>query len=361
VNEDLFSQLFELFNQPGPINWRLAEELTNHFAGPREPIEPWMADEYRDLGRLALVQLGDQTSLDVSSFEGIVPIDRRTWADSRMRAFSYLIEPLAPKLADSIPAPAPFGSLGGVLLGLQMGVMIGFLSHRTLGYFDLGLPPVEPTDTTLIVPNVEAFATEHGLDRRQVRLWVGLREVAFTAVYERSWVRSHFMRLVDEYVSGIEFDPGDLMGRLQGMQDPERLQELLSEEGGFAGMLTSPEQQPDLEAIQAFVAIVDDYSSYLVEVAAGRMLPDLAAMRRALLDRRGEPGQGDEALKGLIGLDLRPEGLAGQTSFCAEIVRRWGEESLETVWSEPEHLPRFAELNDPVGWAARVLLPTDDL
>lgn len=360
MNEDLFSQLFELFNQPGPINWRLAEELTNHFAGAREPIEPWMADEYRDLGRLATVQLGDQISLDVTSVGDLIPVDRRTWADSHLKAFSYLIEPLAPKLADSIPAPPPLNSLGGVLLGLQMGVMIGFLSHRTLGYFDIGLPAVEPTQTMLIVPNVEAFATEHGLDRRQVRLWVSLREVTFTALYEWSWVKSHFLQLIDRYVSGIEFDPGDLVGRLQGMQDPERLQELLSEEGGFAGMLTSPEQRPDLESIQAFVAIIDDYSSYLVEEAAGRMLPDLAAMRSALLSREEEPAQGDEALKGLIGLDLRPEGLLAG-SFSAEVARRWGAESLETMWALPENLPRFTELNDAVGWAARVLLPTEGL
>ncbi|MFZ0491776.1 MAG: zinc-dependent metalloprotease [Acidimicrobiia bacterium] len=361
MNEDLFSQLFELFNQPGPINWRLAEELSNHFSGSREPIEPWMADEYRDLGRLALVQLSDQTPLDTGSIDDLVPIDRRSWADTHLRVFSYLIESLAPKFADAMPAPAPLTSLGPVLLGLQMGIMIGFLSHRTLGYFDIGLPPIEPTPTTLIVPNVEAFATEHSLDRRQVRLWASLREVAFSVVYEQSWVKAHLIRLIERYLDGIEFDPGDLAGRLQGMQDPERLQEMLSEEGGFAGLLTSPEQQPDLEAVQAFVAIVDDYSSYLVDVAAARMLPEFDAMQRALRGRRDEPAQGDEALTGLLGLELRPEGHLGDGSFSAEVVRRWGEESLETMWERPEHLPAVAELNDPVGWAARVLLPSEGL
>jgi putative hydrolase len=361
MNEDLFSQLFELFNQPGPINWRLAEELSNHFSGAREPIEPWMADEYRDLGRLALVQLTDQTPLDAGSIDDIVPIDRRSWAETHLKVFSYLIEPLAPKFADAMPAPAPLASLGPVLLGLQMGIMIGFLSHRTLGYFDIGLPPAEPTPTTLIVANVEAFATEHGLDRRQVRLWASLREIAFTALYQRPWVKPHLEKLIERYLDGIEFDPGDLAGRLQGMQDPERLQEILSEEGGFSGMLTSPEQQPDLEAIQAVVAIADDYSAYLVDVAAARMLPDLDAMRAALRDRRDEPAQGDEALTGLLGLELRPDDLELDGSFCAEVARRWGEESLETMWERSEHLPGFGELADPVGWAARVLLPTEDL
>jgi uncharacterized protein (DUF2342 family) len=136
---------------------------------------------------------------------------------------------------------------------------------------------------------------------------------------------------------------------------------MLSEQGGFAGLLTSPEQQPDLEAVQAFVAIIDDYSAYLVDIAAARMLPDLDAMRSALRNRRDEPAQGDEALTGLLGLELRPEGSDRNGSFCAEVARRWGDASLETMWERPEHLPTFAELTDPVGWAARVLLPGEDL
>jgi putative hydrolase len=361
MNEDLFSQLFELFNQPGPINWRLAEELSNHFAGPREPIEPWMADEYRDLGRLALLQIDDQTPLDTESLGEIVPIDRREWADTHLQSFRYLVEPLAPKFAEAMTMPGALAPLGPVLLGLQMGIMIGFLSHRTLGYFDMGLPPVEPAATTLIVPNVEAFATEHGLDRRQVRLWTGLREVAFVALFEREWLRPHFLQLIERYLDGIELDPQDLAGRLQGMQDPERLQEMLGEGGGLSGLLTTPEQRPELDAIQAFVAIVDDYTSYLVEQAAARMLPDLAAMRAALLQRRTEPAQGDEVLTGLLGLEMRPDDLARMDPFCAEVARRWGQDALATMWEQPEHLPTISELLDPVGWAARVLLAAEDL
>jgi putative hydrolase len=361
MNEDLFSQLFQLFSQPGPINWRLAEELSNHFAGPREPIEPWMADEYRDLGRLAVAQIAGQTQLATDTVGDIVPVDRREWADTHLRSFGYLIEPLAPKFSDALPAPGPIPSLGPVLLGLQMGIMIGFLSHRTLGYFDIGLPPAESTQTVLIVPNVEAFATEHGLDRRQVRLWAGLREAMYIAQFQRDWLRPHFLSLVGRYLDGIEIDPQDLAVRLQGMQDPERLQEMLSDEDGLTGLLANPAQQPDLEAIQAFVQIVDDYSIYLARSAAGRMLPDLDRMESALRERRSEPAQGSEALSGLLGLEPRSDDLAEAPSFCEEVARRWGEESLDTMWSAPENLPSFAELRDPVGWAARVLLTLDDL
>src|SRR5665811_1977383 len=103
----------------------------------------------------------------------------RDRADSHLKSLRYLVEPIAPKFSEG-PMAGPLAQLGPALLGLQMGIMIGFLSHRTLGQFDIGLPTADADNISLIVPNAEAFATENGLDRRQVRLWVSLRAVSYT-------------------------------------------------------------------------------------------------------------------------------------------------------------------------------------
>jgi hypothetical protein len=63
MSEDLFSQLFELFNQPGPVNWRLAREVSDHLTGDPEPIDPWLADEYQQLTRLAQLQITQAWSI----------------------------------------------------------------------------------------------------------------------------------------------------------------------------------------------------------------------------------------------------------------------------------------------------------
>ena len=41
MSDDLFSKLFDLFDQPGPINWKLAAEVARHLSGETEPVEPW--------------------------------------------------------------------------------------------------------------------------------------------------------------------------------------------------------------------------------------------------------------------------------------------------------------------------------
>jgi uncharacterized protein (DUF2342 family) len=86
------------------------------------------------------------------------------------------------------------------------------------------------------------------------------------------------------------------------------------------------------------------------------MLPDLERIREALRRRRAEPSQGEQLLNRMLGLELLPDQVGLGASFCDEVARRWGEDALDELWTEPEHVPTLDELRDPVGWAARVLL-----
>jgi uncharacterized protein (DUF2342 family) len=90
--------------------------------------------------------------------------------------------------------------------------------------------------------------------------------------------------------------------------------------------------------------------------AAAKLLPDLATMRAARDSRRSEPAQAEQMLNRMLGLELTDDQFRIGAGFCDEVERRWGADALHRVWEAPENLPDLAELRDPVGWAARVLL-----
>lgn len=360
MSDDLFAKLIELFNQPGPVNWKLAGEISRHLAGEPEPIEPWLAEEYRDLTRLAQMKIAEVTTLDVSDAIDALPVDRAAWAASNLESFRYLVEPLAEKLGASGaggPLEGMMVPLGPAILGAQMGIMTGFLSHRILGQFDIGFPPAEAGDLYLVVPNVEAFAAENHLDARQVRLWVALHEVIHQAEFAQPWVRPEFVGLIARYLDGLELDPASLTERLQSFSDPAQFESALNDPAGLAGLITTPEQQPILEAIQAFMAVVEGYADYLMDRSALKMLPALTQMREALNRRRAEPSQGEQIINRMLGLELKQEQYPLGAEFCSEVARRWGEDALDRMWAGADALPNLAELHDPVAWAARVLLP----
>ena len=368
-DEGLFEQLFKLLQSSGPVNWKLAREVTRSLAGPATPIEPAVAEEYRELARVADVRINSVVDLPSPSPRELNPTDRATWAAENQQSFRILVEPLADKLSGmtppgSIPGlddaggmEAMLAPLGPALLGIQAGTMVGFMSHRALGQFDTGIPAMDHDRPYVIVPNLDDFAVDHGIDHRQIRLWGALHEVAFHRIMAVEWLRGRFISLVEAFYASVEIDTSDLLGKLGAMNDPDEIQRMLGAGDADASSLISASSDPErLAELQAFTAFIEGYGDRLVRVAGAELLPTIARIEDAYATRRTEPNQAEQFLQQFAGLSLERRRAKDAAQFCDEVVDRWGHDALERVWDDPSNMPRLAELTDPIGWAARVML-----
>ena len=360
MSDNLFDRLFELFQTTDQINWRLAEEITQSLAGSPEPIEPQLAEEYEELALAAQLRIADTGLLDVAGGTVPYPIDRSGWARENHRSFSYLVEPMTAALGEGIPSGDPMtslmSSLGPALLGMQAGTMVGFISHRVMGQFDTALPPLGEHRSYLVVPNIEAFAAEHDLDPRQVRLWASIHELVHFVLIGGEPLRNQLTSAVRELYDGIDFDPSSFMEKLNELRDPAQLEGIMSDSEGLSSLFGG-EPRPDLAAgVQAAAAFIEGYGDYAVRTVGTDLLPDLEAIENAHRIRRAEPNQAIEQLGRLVGLEIDRTRAADAAGLCAEIAQRWGPEALDRMLETPDHLPRLEELDDAVGWAARVLL-----
>jgi putative hydrolase len=361
MSDSIFDRLFELFQSPGPVNWKLAAEVRKSLAGQVEPVDPHRADEYVELVHAAQLHLASATHLDVTAVGSVQPIDRASWAAANERSFRYAIEPLAGKLLsapadDTNPMAAMLAPMGPAVLGMQAGTMVGFMSHRVLGQFDAGMPPLDSDQLYLVVPNIEAFAVDHGLDPLPVRLWAAAHEVAHSAILSIPWVAPRLIAVINDYYARVDFDPSRLTDALGRIEDPTQLEDMMGGAGGLAALLGAEHDPALLAPIQAILAVVSGYGDYVVRTALAPVLPDLARLEEASARRRSEPTQAEQFLQQLVGLELDRHRARDAASFFAEIERRWGTDAIVRVWSEPDSLPTRDELTDAVGWAARVLL-----
>jgi putative hydrolase len=367
-DEGIFEQLFKMLQSSGPVNWKLAREVTKSLAGQPEPVEPGVAEEYQELSHVAQVRISSLTSLPSPATGELNPTDRATWAAENQQSFRILVEPLASKFTDivgSTQMPGMGGSgmesmlapLGPALLGIQAGTMVGFMSHRVLGQFDTGIPAMDHDRPYVIVPNLDDFAIDHGVDHRQVRLWAALHEEAFHRIMSIEWIRGRFVELVETFYDTVEIDVSDLLGKLSGaMGDPSEIQRMLGDEGDATGLIKGTSDPKRLADLQAFTAFIEGYADRVVAIAGIDLVPSIERIETAYDRRRTEPNQAEQFLQQFAGLALERHRAIDARQFCNDVVERWGPETLDKVWDDPTNMPRLEELTDPIGWAARVLL-----
>jgi uncharacterized protein (DUF2342 family) len=89
---------------------------------------------------------------------------------------------------------------------------------------------------------------------------------------------------------------------------------------------------------------------------AGNLVTDAPRIRESINRRRAEPTQGEQVLQQLVGMTIDRLDYQRGASFCDQVAERWGDDGLARVWRDAEGLPSYAELDDPIGWAARVLV-----
>ena len=357
MSDDLFSQIFEMFNQPGPVNLRLAGEVARHMTGERQPVDPWAAEEFRELTRLAEYRIEQVAPFAVAPASDVLPVDSREWVDRNIEGFGYLIEPFGQMVDTSSAGPAAemLKPLGPALAGMQLGALVGSLAGWAMAGYDTGLPMRGNDTISFIVPTIDAFIAEHALDPRSVRLWVALEEVTHRAIYRVPFAVDAVMARLAGLAETMRVSPDrltDLMGGLdatsmgQGI-DPEQL----------AGLFDSPQTRAAAEELSALLGLIAGYRRLVVERASEGLLPDLADMnaKRDLARDLGAEVAGSPIAAAFVSAgDIE----AGR-SFALEVERRFGADELSAIFTREGRYPTASEITDPVAWAARVLL--DDL
>jgi putative hydrolase len=348
--DDLFSKLFELFNQPGPVNWKLAAEVARHLSGERQPVEPRASEEFRELARLAEYRLEEVAPFPVRPAVDVLPLDPRSWAEKNLELYGSLVEPFAASLGGDEAAPM-MAQLAPAMIGLQVGSLVGSLSAWAVAGFDAGLPPDQIGPMTLIVKNIEALEVDE-VDPREVRLWVVANEVAFRAVCDVPWIHDHLSQLVTDYASATSIDPTKLSGLMMSGTDPAAIEKAIEEAGGIEGLIGGEEAEAPRAELEAFLGTITGCARLLARRAVAEMAPNfdrISGVRDLERDAVTETPP--------IGVGpVPPEATQLGDEFNQEVERRYGDDALATLWADPTRMPTASELRDPTSWAARVLL-----
>ena len=362
-----------LMSSSGPVNWELARQVGIASAswGAEDPA-PSEEDRrgFEEAVRVAELQVGGFTGLEApSDIPKVEAVRRGQWVQANIEGLRALVEPAAAKIGDAIataqrdavPEQAQagvaqvLGQLSPLLLGAQVGTVLGTLAQQVLGQYDIAVPRPDGAGALLfVVPNIARFEKEWSLDPTDFRTWIAIHEVTHRFEFARPWTLTRFRELIDDFTSTLTLDVEELQQRLASLDpsNPEGMQEMLAGQDSLFGAVMDDEQRLKLRRVQAFMTASEGYGDHVMHALGAQMLPSYARIDEAMRRYR-ETEHVDPVFERLLGIEVKREQYRLGRAFCDTVVELTGEATLARMWDSAEALPSMPELEEPRLWLAR--------
>jgi coenzyme F420 biosynthesis associated uncharacterized protein len=287
-------------------------------------------------------------------------VDRAEWADVNLTSLCRMLEPvsegLSSRLENAGPFAGPLRAVTGATLAAESGLVMGYMSQRVLGQYELSLLEAEASPRLLFVgPNLNKAVRELGADRDSFLRWIVLHELTHVLQFQGvPWLRDHLSSLMREYMRTVEvrMERG-AAGGLPSWPDPQKIVEAFRE-GGLVALVQTREQRKIMEKVQPAMSVIEGYSEHVMDAVGERVLSGYAGLRDGMERRRRSRSAPERILQRLLGLDMKMRQYEEGKAFCDGVVERGGIAALNRVWDSPQALPTQAELKDPARWVTRV-------
>jgi putative hydrolase len=361
-----------LLSSSGPVNWELARQVGVAAAswGKEDPVPSDDRQGFAEAVRVAEMLVASFTGLEPPHDVPIVKTVRRTdWIAENLEGLRPLLEPSASRLGEAVtqargvpmPEGAPEGAMqllnqiSPLLLGAQVGSVLGALAQQVLGQYDVAVPRPSGAGTLMfVVPNIAAFEKDWSLDPTEFRTWVALHEVTHRFEFSRPWAPTRFRELLEDFLSTLELDVDGLRRRLETLDpsNPEAMQELFQGEEGLFGTVLDAEQRLKLQRIQAFMAAAEGYGDHVMHGVGRTLLPTYVRIEEAMRRYR-ETEHADPVFERLLGIDMKRDQYRQGRAFCDSVAELTDEATLARMWDSAEALPSLPEISEPRLWLAR--------
>lgn len=350
----------------GAVDWDLARTI----AAKVNRNEPKLAGDelakmnadFDEFTALAEKLVGEETGL--VSLDGPARgqvADRAAWVDANISSFQRLLKPVLEQIEDKMSGP--FSGIGAKVAGAEVGMLLGWMSTRVLGQYDLLVVEDEnPADQDMVYyvgSNVAALEKRFAFPQRDFRLWLALHEVTHRAQFTGvPWMRQHFLGLVNKTMEDVEPDPQRFIDGFRRMFDAKRAGEDPLADGGLTAVFATDNQREALEQIGGLMSLLEGHGDTTMDRAGVGVVSGAERFGRILRQRRQNASKFVLLLQRLAGLEAKMKQYAQGEAFIETVEDHGGRELLNRVWEAPTLLPLLTEIREPKLWIDRVVPPT---
>lgn len=349
------------------VDWRIAERVAVRTAGDAPALHPAAAEQLRQQYRALLEEIegpiNRYTGNNLLLRDTRVEVqDRPAWIRANMRQFRSLLEPVEAfyreQARGGLPSIPGLQQAGRGVVGTQMGLLVGYLSRRVLGQYDvnlLGKEPLEAGSLYFVEPNLRHVERTLGVSGPDLRKWVALHEATHAHEFElHPWVREYMNTTLRSY---LQLTIDDL--RRGG--DQQALVALVSRLIGNARRgqnvlmaVLSPHQRELVSRLQALMSLAEGYSNHVMNAVGRELLPNFEALHERIEHRQKRRSPAELLFLRITGLSMKMEQYRLGEKFVDAVVKERGIRFVNRAWESPENLPTEAEIANPGRWIRRL-------
>lgn len=346
-----------------PVDWNLAAKVATRVAGQEPFAESYHWDslepDFAEFTAEAESLVAEATGLRSLAGPARARVtDRAGWIHANVASFQRLLRPLTDKVGPKIQN-RPLAPVARGFAGLELGVLLGWMSTRVLGQYDLLVIEDEnPEEQDLVYyvgPNVLALEKRFGFPPREFRLWLALHEVThrmqFTGI---EWMRPHFLSLVEATVDAVDPDPQRFVEALKRATAALREGRKPLDDGGLAVLFASDEQRQILERVSGLMSLLEGHGDVTMDRAGADRIPSADRFGRVLRNRRKQAKGPARLFQRLLGFEAKLSQYEEGEQFIAAVEEAGGPGVLDRAWESPDNLPTLAEIRDPQAWLDRL-------
>jgi coenzyme F420 biosynthesis associated uncharacterized protein len=345
---------------PSPIDWDRAERVALGIAARRRP--PAEVPSFDASPVLAAVPEVEDA---IEAVTGLRPahgpaevqfVDRPTWIRANLASFRNLLTPLLDQWGEKAAASPTASSIGRQVAGAEVGALLGWMSTRVLGQYDILVGRAPDDDAVyLVAPNLADIEQRYGFDATEFRTWVLLHELTHRAQFTGvPWMRDHFTGLVEQSLTFANPDLAAFTDALKAALRNRREASAQVGDGGVFGLLAVPEQRAVMAQVGGLMSLLEGHGDITMTRAAGDMVPNAERFERILRERRRNSNPLSRTVMRLAGIEAKLNQYAAGARFIGAIEDAEGERAVDRCWQSPEHLPTLDEVRVPANWLARM-------
>ncbi len=353
--------------QQDPVDWQLAIRVGARLANRKPALtDPQLGEQLNGFVGTAEELVAMETGLRSANGPAVAKVvDRAEWVIANVASFRRLMRPMLDKWSeklsgrgDSVISRAPL-AVSRRIAGVELGMLLGWVSSRVLGQYDLLVADDDPTaqDVVYIVgPNLLQVEQKFGFPPDEFRLWIALHECTHRAQFTGvPWMRQHFLSLVEQAMSiGDPTDPGELFATLRrAVQDRADTRQKM-QEGGMMAVLAKPEQQQALAQIGGMMSLLEGHGDVTMDRAGAGLIPSAPRFSRVLSERRQQLNPLSRLVQRVTGLEAKLNQYVAGERFIEAIEAVGGTRIIDRCWEAPAALPTLPEIRRPALWLERM-------